>query len=430
MNTTSKSTTDILAQITAQNASGRYNGHKLSSDAPSNEAPEFASLGAQITIQNKNAKTTKRKAVSAGNNSNAFEEPNINRRVSKTGQFTYTVQIRRRVVGKQHSLTRTFKHLQNAKTWRNKRLKEIDRDGFPLQIVSETTISDVIIERLTRGKAVGRSATQNLKYIRDSEFGDTKVATLTQDHLYDFADLLLAGERSPQTVAGYMVHLAAALKWSKRRGALIPIAVVIDAMEVLWEDELLARSEARDRRPELAELDKILTAIVENKRQKIPVAVILVFAIYSGRRLSEICKMRWDDLNITDSKVLIREMKHPRKKKTNNVWCDLPTEALRIILSMPKTSEFIFPYNSRSVGTAYRRHRDAMNVINLRFHDFRHEAISRLSEMGMQLGFVAKVSGHKGESCLERYIHVEKVGDKYADWPWLERIIQMNHALA
>jgi integrase len=119
-------------------------------------------------------------------------------------------------------------------------------------------------------------------------------------------------------------------------------------------------------------------------------------------------------------------MKHPRKKKKNNIWCDLPPEALQIILSMPRTSEFIFPYNPRSVGAAFRRHRDKVGVIDLRFHDLRHEAISRLSEMGMLQSFVAKVSGHKGESCLERYTHVEKTGDKYADWPWLAYFLKMN----
>ena len=125
----------------------------------------------------------------------AFEEPNITRRASRTGRVTYMVQIRRRVNGKQYSLSKTFRHLVNAKKWRNKRLLEIDVDGFPIQIVSETTIADVIRDRFARGKEVGRSATQNLEFIRDSEFGDTKVSTLTQAQLYDFADLLLAGER-------------------------------------------------------------------------------------------------------------------------------------------------------------------------------------------------------------------------------------------
>lgn len=192
------------------------------------------------------------------------------------------VQIRHRIDGKQHSLSKTFRHLTNAKNWRNKKKLEIEVSGFPIQIVAKTTIADVIEDRLARGKEIGRSATQCLNYVRNSEFGQTKVSTLSQQQLYDFAEILLAGERTSQTVAGYMVHLVATLKWAKRRGALVPISVVIDAMEIMWEDELLARSEARDRRPELDELDKILSAIVNNPRQRLPVATIIVFAIFSA----------------------------------------------------------------------------------------------------------------------------------------------------
>ena len=75
-------------------------------------------------------------------------------------------------------------------------------------------------------------------------------------------------------------------------------------------------------------------------------------------------------------------MKHPRKKKTNDVWVKLTPQAMKIILSMPRTSDFIFPYNPRSVGTAFRRHRERVKIDDLRFHDLRHEGISRLFEKG------------------------------------------------
>ena len=419
MNEISKSTAETLAAITTRNA--RKSTANVSRPVTLNRTEETTRLSHQTPIvEPPRRRSRKTKAVKN------FSEPNITRRVSSDGAVSYMVQIRRRVEGKQHSLSKTFRHLPNAKKWRNKKLLEIEVSGFPIQIIAETTISDVIKDRLERGKSLGRSAVQNLNFICEHEFGQTKVAALTQQQLDDFADVMLAGDRLPQTVAGYMTHLARSLNWAKDRGALIPIEVVTAAMKTLWEDEILARSEERDRRPQLWEIDQILTAIVNNPRQKLPVAAILVFAIYSARRLGEICRLRWNDLNVEDSKILVREMKHPRKKKTNNVWCSLPPEALQIIQSMPRSSEFIFPYNPRSVGAAYRRHRDKVNVVDLRFHDLRHEAISRLSEMGMQAEFVAKVSGHKGATCLERYTHVEKVGDKYVEWPWLQRIIDTN----
>jgi integrase len=116
-------------------------------------------------------------------------------------------------------------------------------------------------------------------------------------------------------------------------------------------------------------------------------------------------------------------MKHPRKKKRHNVRVNLPPEALKIILSMPRTSEFIFPYNPRSLGTAFRRHRQLVEIEDLRFHDLRHEGISLLFEKGEGDHFVMKTSGHQSRQCLDRYVNVEKTGDKFENWHWLDWVI-------
>lgn len=416
---TSPETLELLAEITTRNlfASGHTKNEPVTTLSPDSQA-----INANRVV--KEGSTAKRRADNRKQKEKRFKEPNINRRVDSEGKTSFTVQIRRTIDGKQYSLSKTFKNLQNAKIWRDKKLLEIETTGFPIQIISTTTVAEVIQKRLDKGKELGRSAQQVLKYIQAHEFGKSKVATLKQHDLVDFAELLLTDERSPQTVAGYMVNLSATLKWAKRRGSEIPVSEVIDAMEVLWEDEILARSAERDRRPSLVELDKILSAAYSNNNQKIPVIKLVAFAIFSSRRLGEICRLRWDDINTVDRKILVREMKHPRKKKKNDVWCDLTPEAMEIIRSMPREDERIFPFNPRSVGAAFRRNRDKVSISDLRFHDLRHEAISRLSETGMQAEFVAKISGHKGASCLERYTHVAKRGDKYDGWKWLDIAIQ------
>lgn len=406
------STRDLLQEITQKNANPTF---KKAAAQTKTTSRTLTSAPPLVPARKKSASTK----PNTSTEQDKFSEPNINRRPVGDGRFSYTVQIRRRVDGKQHSLSKTFTRLTAAKKWRRKKLLEIEEYGFPLHVVAKTTVSDVIKDRLQRGAELARTAKHTLNFISEHEFGQTKVGTLTQQQLYDFADLLSSEERSPQTVAGYMSHLARTLNWANDRGTIIPVEVVAIAMRTMWEDEVLARSEQRDRRPEVWELDQILSAIFKNKRQKIPVGHILVFALFSARRISEICRLRWEDLNEEESKILVREMKHPRQKKRNNVWCDLPPEAMAIIRVMPRISKFIFPFDPRSVGAAFRRHREKVGVVDLRFHDLRHEAISRLSEMGTQAEFVAKTSGHKGASCLERYTHVMKVGDKYEGWSWL-----------
>lgn len=345
-------------------------------------------------------------------------EPNIQEIPGENGGCSYRVQIRKSVQGESVSFTKTFSKLAMARKWKKRKLAEIELDGVQTVSKKGDTVAAAITARLTKHKHLGRSARQQLDWLKNSDFGKKKLTELSLESLTDLADDMLAEERQPQTVAGYLAILVNTLHWASRRNFIIPVAALKEAMEHMWEDEILARSEERDRRPAIDELERILRAAVDNKRQKIPLAKIIVFAIFSCRRLGEICRLRWEDLRIEQKKILVRDMKHPRKKKGNNVWCNLTNEALAIILSMPREGEFIFPFKETSVGTAWRRHRDRLKIQDLRFHDLRHEGITRLFEMGMPAAFVAKHSGHKNGGCLYRYEHVEEEGDKFAGWPW------------
>ena len=112
------------------------------------------------------------------------------------------------------------------------------------------------------------------------------------------------------------------------------------------------------------------------------------------------------------------------QKEGQQCHSELTPQALKVILSMPRTSEFIFPYNPKSVGTAFRRHRERVGIDDLQFHDLRHEGISRLFEKGKRDHFVMKTSGHQSRDCLDRYVNIEKKGDKFKNWHWLEWVVE------
>jgi integrase len=62
---------------------------------------------------------------------------------------------------------------------------------------------------------------------------------------------------------------------------------------------------------------------------------------------------------------------------------------------------------------AYARARKKAKV-SIRFHDLRHEAISRFFELGLTIPEVQLISGHRTLSQLARYAHpdVERVADR------------------
>ena len=112
-------------------------------------------------------------------------------------------------------------------------------------------------------------------------------------------------------------------------------------------------------------------------------------------------------------------MKNPGEKIGNDVWCDLPPEALQVILSMPNTHEEIFPYCGDTIGTNFTRACQFLEIIDLHLHDLRHDGISRLFETGRNIPQIAAVSGHRSWTSLKRYTHLRQTGDKYAGWKWL-----------
>ena len=130
--------------------------------------------------------------------------------------------------------------------------------------------------------------------------------------------------------------------------------------------------------------------------------------------------MRWEDYDRIGQRIMIRDMKNPGEKIGNDVWCDLPAPAQRIIEAMPQIAPAIFPFTAETISAAFTRACQFLKIVDLHFHDLRHEGVSRLFEMGLNIPHVAAVSGHRSWSSLRRYTHLRQTGDKFAGWEWIE----------
>lgn len=231
----------------------------------------------------------------------------------------------------------------------------------------------------------------------------------------------------PQTVANYLSHIGAVYRLAKPAWGYPPDpAVVQDAITASKALGLVAKSAQRDRRPTLDELDRLLSHFERSRRRgAMPMAEIMVYALFSCRRLEEIARQTFEDLDEAHAEIWVRDMKHPGEKDGNDVRCTLTPEALAIIKRRKEagsSSGLIFPYNHRSISSNFTRHCKVLGIEDLHFHDLRHEGISRLFEFGWTIPQVAAVSGHRSWTSLKRYTHLRQRGDKYASWSWLERI--------
>ena len=187
----------------------------------------------------------------------------------------------------------------------------------------------------------------------------------------------------------------------------ISSASIIAALPMLTKHGLVGKSTPRTRRPTDDELHKLIEYLgAQDKHCKIQVVPCLMFALVSTRRRGEICRMQWGDVDFEKRSYMIRDMKHPTKKKGNHKTFPLFDDLAQIIKAQPRITsspeERVFPYNAQSLGARYTLAKKALGIENLRFHDNRGEAISRYLQRGLKPHEVRLISGHENTVILER----------------------------
>lgn len=347
-------------------------------------------------------------------------------RKRKDGSIAYTAQIRLKKDKKiLYQEAKTFDRKPAAAAWLKKRETDLAQPGALEKLKTpDPTLAKVIDQYLQESRRdYGKTKRQVLRAIQASELGAMKCSEIGSAQILAFAQSL---NTQPQTVGNYLAHLAAVFSIARPAwGYPLDKQAIDDARTVGRKMGLTGRSRQRQRRPTLDELDRLMEhyAIMQRKRPgSIPMQDIIRFAIFSTRRLEEITRIVWEDLDEARGEIIVRNMKHPGEKAGNDVRVNLPFEAMAILKKQPTKTGRIFPFNGDSISTSFTRACQVLGIDDLHFHDLRHEGISRLFEMGATIPQAATVSGHRSWVSLKRYSHIRQTGDKYADWEWTPKL--------
>ena len=140
-----------------------------------------------------------------------------------------------------------------------------------------------------------------------------------------------------------------------------------------------------------------------------PVAAdALRVASITGLRRSELVKkLKWGELDAAHKAVLIRQRKHPRRTLARDEWVPLLGEAWIIVQRQPKgdTDSPVFPISPEKITDLFTAATRACGIPDLRLHDLRHLASSRLQEMGFDDVERMAITGHKSVAMNARYTH-------------------------
>ena len=319
----------------------------------------------------------------------------------------WRVQIRRSGLYR----AKTFPTKRQARAWADAiegQVAEVQARGFHLP--KGLTLGEVLRlyrEEHDKGGAWGREKRFIIGRL-EQRLGEVRAAELTAVHLRDFIDRRQEEGAGGSTIAADLSYLATALEWARevRRLDLHPELVRESRRGLKYRKALRTRSQERTRRPTADELARLI-AYFERPQQKTPIGDLIRFALASGMRLGEICRIEAHDVDPVKRTVVIRQRKHPdpRVKAGNDQEVPLLGDAWTMAQARVAQgfTGRLFPYRSATVSSVFPRACRALGIEDLHFHDLRHEALSRLFERGYQIQQVALVSGHKSWANLRRY---------------------------
>ncbi|HDR9512159.1 site-specific integrase [Burkholderia cepacia] len=135
-------------------------------------------------------------------------------------------------------------------------------------------------------------------------------------------------------------------------------------------------------------------------------APIVELAIHTGMRQGEVRSLLWENIDL-DRQVAVLPAAATKTLTLRGV--PLNSRSVAVLSSLPGARRGpVFPGVTRdAVKLAFKRARVRAGLADFRFHDTRHEATSRLFELGLNPVEVAAVTGHKTQAMLARYTHLQ-----------------------
>jgi integrase/predicted RNase H-like HicB family nuclease len=158
----------------------------------------------------------------------------------------------------------------------------------------------------------------------------------------------------------------------------------------------------RTRRLTPREERKIMRYCYDYKNQEL--IAIIELALETAMRQGEILGLQWQNIDF------FKRVAHlPDTKNGTSRDVPLSVKAKNTLLGLENRMQGnAFKLTSRGLKSAWRQMMLKLEIEDLRFHDLRHEAVSRLFELStLDMMEVAAISGHKSLSMLKRYTHLK-----------------------
>ena len=324
--------------------------------------------------------------------------------ITNRGNSQWRALIRRRGFPIQ---SKTFETKTDAQRWARQIESEMDRGVFISRGEADSTTLREALERYKIEYAPKLAQPQRVKshvnFLQKRPLANRIISSIRGKDIADFIR-----EREKEGVGPKTIVLSLSL-----------ISRVFEIASIDWGMESLQNPtkrvhkpklpNGRTRRLETGEEERLLNACPK------PFSYVVRFALETAMRREEIATLTWKNVDFQKRTAYL-----PKTKNGEERTVPLSPTALEILreLQAQKTISLnVFGMTSSAITKAMIQARKDANIMDFRFHDLRHEAISRLFEnTDLDVMEIKAISGHKTFAMLARYTHLRtsRLADRLA----------------
>ncbi|GFO61679.1 integrase [Geomonas silvestris] len=307
--------------------------------------------------------------------------------------------------GRQKKESSRSKRFRDAEALLIHRKNEIQKGNQPEVVQVKNHTFRELAERYREFSQYQRGYRNKKSIIKmaEDEFGNLPLKHFTLAFLESYQAKLLASELSEATVNRRICcikHMfTKAVDWKMASES---------TMKEVHKVKMFKESLKRDRFLSREEIERLLEACGTD-RQQLHLKPIIIFAVNTGCRKSEILRLKWQNVDLEHGFISIHE---PKNKEMRMTPINAPLRQLLDGLPREEGIDYVF-FNfktgdrlldlKRSFPTAVKKAKLKGDVV---FHTLRHTFASHLVMSGVDIATVSRLLGHKDLKMTMRYSHL------------------------
>jgi integrase len=291
--------------------------------------------------------------------------------------------------------TKTFQSKADAEKWARALESAIDKGQFVTTTEAHrTTLSDVIARYLVEITPTMKGATEDairLKAILRKPIAKWSMANLSAARIAAYRDERLK-EVSAGTVIRELAYLSSIINHARREWGIN----VSNPVQMVRKPQ---SPQARSRVLTDDEIGKLLHALEPQGRRSHWTKPAVQLALETAMRRGELLSLRWEYIDLQARTAFLPDTKNGESRTV-----PLSSAAAQVLSELPKhISGAVIPVKFFSLDAAFKRACKRAGLQEVRFHDLRRTAITRMADKLPNVIELAAVSGHKSLMVLKRY---------------------------